>query len=101
METLTSPEILRTNIRILQARSKINNTELAKRLNVSQSAIGNKLLGKREWKIQELDSVASVFDTTPWDLMKPMLGDTWRPRQESNLQPRDYSLGMRWVNTFF
>lgn len=89
METLTSSEILRTNIRLLQARKNLNNTELARVLNLTPTAISDKQRGKRGWKITELDSVASVFDTTPWDLMKPMLGDTWRPRQESNLQPND------------
>ena len=101
METLTADEIIRTNVKLMKAHKGFTYPELAELTGLSRQSILDKQAGRRAWRIADLDSVASAFDTTPWDLLKPMLGDTWRPRQESNLQPRDCRLGMRWVNTFF
>ena len=82
-------DITTLNIKLLLTRAGWTGSDLARALRINQTQISNRMTGKTEWKISDLESIATLFNTTPWALMTPAPGDEWRPRQDSGLQPRD------------
>ena len=63
--------IINENIRILMLRFGYTQQDLSGRLGVTRASISHYLTAKREWGLNDLARVASVFGTTPWDLVKP------------------------------
>ena len=89
-------EIATANIRALCARAGWNISDLANALNQNRTSIGFRWNGRTDWRLEEIERVAVLFGTTPWDLLTPAFGDKWNPdtkklpRLDSNQQPADY-----------
>ena len=92
---LSLAEIASANIRALCGRAGWNISDLANALNQNRTAIGYRWNNRTDWRLEEIEQVAALFGTTPWDLMKPAFGDEWvpgkekLPRLDSNQQPAD------------
>ena len=103
----TAAQIVATNIRTICARVGWNQSDLARALGVTPSAVQARWWGKkRDWQLEDLDVIAPLLGTTPWELMTPAPGDHWSPgtpeapaggagasegllRLDSNQQPSD------------
>jgi len=57
----------------------LNQTSLARELGAAQSAINMKWRGKRQWQLEDLQSVAIVLGVSPWTLTSPLY-ENWVPR---------------------
>ncbi|NMW87492.1 helix-turn-helix transcriptional regulator [Mobiluncus curtisii] len=93
--SLNLTSIATVNIRALCARSGYSASDLARALKMNRTALGYRWRGQTDWRLEELEQIAVVFGTTPWDLITPAFGDKWNPdtkklpRLDSNQQPAD------------
>ena len=87
-------QVVNENIRIEAARHGYSQSALARRISMSQPAISQRWRGVAKWQLDELESLAHLFgvsvaylvsDNAPEPSPNPL-----RPRQDSNLQPRDW-----------
>ncbi|MST49482.1 helix-turn-helix domain-containing protein [Mobiluncus porci] len=91
----TAPEIVSANIRALSARVGWNVSDLAQAVGINRPSVSERWHNRTDWRVNEIERVAALFGTTPWDLMKPAFGDEWvpdtkkLPRLDSNQQPAD------------
>ena len=85
---LTTRDIVAANVRAEAARLGYNQVRLGQLLGISQGAITKRWRGVRTWKLEELDSLATVLGVSVADLVTPT-GREKRLRQDSNLHPRD------------
>ena len=86
---ITTRDVVAANVRAEAARRGYNQVRLGKTLGISQGAITKRWRGERPWQLEELDSLATALGVSVADLVTPT-GREVRPRQDSNLQPRDY-----------
>lgn len=90
LEGLTLSEIVADNVRAFAGRRRITRSELARLIGMNNTAAGSRWRGEMEWRLSELPSVANALGVTVEDLLTPPRGVDVRPRQDSNLQPRDW-----------
>ena len=90
LEGLTLSEIVADNVRAFAGRRRITRSELARLIGMNNTATGSRWRGEMEWRLSELPSVANALGVTVEDLLTPPRGVELRPRQDSNLQPRDW-----------
>ncbi|WP_374043434.1 helix-turn-helix domain-containing protein [uncultured Mobiluncus sp.] len=92
---LSLAEIASANIRALCGRAGWNISDLANALNQNRTAIGYRWNNRTDWRLEEIEQVAALFGTTPWDLLTPAFGDKWNPDKkqyairDSNPEPTD------------
>lgn len=67
------------NIRAEAARAGLNQSDLARALNIAQSSISLRWRGERPWSLELLEQVAEILNMPPLDLV--------RARRDSNPQP--------------
>ena len=90
--------IATVNIRTLCGRFGYSASDLARALSMNRTALGYRWNGRTDWRLDEIERIATLFGTTPWDLITPAFGDKWAPnveklpRLDSNQQPADYKL---------
>ena len=79
--------IIGENIHRLMWRAKEGQTDIAKKLGVTPSAVSNKLRGKRPWYAAEIDLMADHYRVTPGSLFRelPVIGEL--PHLDSNQEP--------------
>ena len=86
-------QIVAENIRIESARRGYSQSALARAIEMSQPAINQRWRGMTRWQLDELESIAQLFGVPVAYLVSdnaPMPTPVgMRPRQDSNLQPRD------------
>lgn len=58
-----------TRIRVLMAERRVNQTQLAKLLGLSQASTSRKLAGLTEFRIAELITIAAAFDVNVSQLL--------------------------------
>ena len=92
LEGLTLSEIVADNVRAFAGRRRITRSELARLIGMNNTATGSRWRGEMEWRLSELPSVANALGVSVEDLLTPPRGVELRPRQDSNLQPRDWSV---------
>lgn len=85
---ITTRDVVAANVRAEASRLGYNQVRLGRTLGISQGAITKRWRGARPWQLEELDSLATVLGVSVADLVTPT-GREVRPRQDSNLQPRD------------
>ena len=89
-------QIVAENIRIESARRGYSQSALARAIEMSQPAINQRWRGMTRWQLDELESIAQLFGVPVAYLVSdnaPMPTPVgMRPRQDSNLQPRDWSV---------
>ncbi len=73
--------IIGENIHRLMWRAQESQVQIAETLGISQSALSNKLHGKRPWFAAEIDAMAGRYRVTPGSLFKEL------PHQDSDLEP--------------
>ena len=88
-EGMTLAEVVADNVRAFAGRRRLTRSELARMIGMNYTAAGSRWRGEMEWRLSELPSVANALCVTINDLMTPPRGVELRPRQDSNLQPRD------------
>jgi transcriptional regulator with XRE-family HTH domain len=74
-------KIIGENIHRLMWRAQENQTQVAPSLGMSQSALSNKLRGKRPWFASEIEALAERYRVTPGSLFKEL------PHLDSNQEP--------------
>ena len=93
MNTTNLVDVVAANIRAEAARRGFYQGDIANALGVQQSTISKRWYGDRAWPLEDLPVVADmlgvsvaylVSDNAPEPSPNPL-----RPRQDSNLQPRD------------
>ena len=86
-------QIVAENIRIESARRGYSQSALARAIEMSQPAINQRWRGMTRWQLDELDSLARLFGVSVVYLVTDnapvAAASELRPRQDSNLQPRD------------
>lgn len=92
--------IISENIRARAAALGYNQTKLAKALNVAIPTVSLRWKDKRDWPLDDIAKVATIFGTTPWELSQPSreyeeshtLGVAPKelPQLDSNQQPFDW-----------
>ena len=96
-------QIVSENIRIEAARRGFSQSALAREIKMSQPAISQRWRGVARWQLDELESLAHLFgvsvaylvsDNAPSPSPKSL-----RPRQDSNLQPRDWDVYTGFANS--
>ena len=93
--SLNLTSIATVNIRALCARCGYSASDLARALKMNRTALGYRWRGQTDWRLEELEQIAVVFGTTPWDLITPAFGDKWNPNtkqyttRDSNPEPTD------------
>ena len=92
LEGMTLAEVVADNVRAFAGRRRLTRSELARMIGMNNTAAGSRWRGEMEWRLSELPSVAAALDVTVDDLLTPPRGVELRPRQDSNLQPRDWSV---------
>jgi transcriptional regulator with XRE-family HTH domain len=55
---------------------RLTKKELAQRLGISRPALGRRLNGKVDWHVDEIETLAKLFDTTYEDLTSPQPGES-------------------------
>lgn len=88
LHPVTTRDVVAANVRAEAARLGYNQVRLGQRLGISQGAITKRWRGVRPWQLEELDGLATALGVSVADLVTPTGRET-RPRQDSNLQPRD------------
>ncbi|WP_455952525.1 helix-turn-helix domain-containing protein [Arcanobacterium haemolyticum] len=90
--------IVAENIRARAARKGLKQTDIARELGITYSAINARWHGRRQWQLEDIARVANVLDTTPWALTQPEYENSRRfkpanlyelPQLDSNQQPFD------------
>ena len=86
-------DIVASNIRAESARRGVVQSDIARALGVQQGTISRRWRGGQAWPLEDLPTVADILgvsvaylvsDNAPEPSPNPL-----RPRQDSNLQPRD------------
>ncbi|WP_165217608.1 helix-turn-helix transcriptional regulator [Schaalia sp. ZJ1691] len=101
----TTADIVAENIRAEAARAGFSQVALGRALGMSQNQITTRWRGVHRWQLDELDAVADLLGISVVDLVSEVQirrtpsggshragsprGIELRPRQDSNLQPRD------------
>ena len=89
-------DVVGENIRIEAARRGYSQSALAREIEMSQPAINQRWRGAARWQLDELEAIAQLFGVSVAYLVSdnaPMPTPIGlRPRQDSNLQPRDWSV---------
>lgn len=88
LHPITTRDVVAANVRAEAARLGYNQVRLGQTLGISQGAITKRWRGVRPWQLEELDGLATALGVSVADLVTPTGRET-RPRQDSNLQPRD------------
>lgn len=87
-------DVVGENIRIEAARRGYSQSALAREIEMSQPAINQRWRGAARWQLDELEAIAQLFGVSVAYLVSdnaPMPTPIGlRPRQDSNLQPRDW-----------
>lgn len=89
-EGMTLSEIVADNVRAFAGRRRLTRSELARMIGMHNTAAGSRWRGEMEWRLSELPSVANALGVSIDDLLTPPRGVDLRPRQDLNLQPRDW-----------
>ena len=89
VQGMTLAEVVAENVRAYAGRRRLTRSELARMIGMNITAAGSRWRGEIEWRLSELPGVANALCVTINDLMTPPRGVELRPRQDSNLQPRD------------
>lgn len=63
-------ETATSNIRAEAARVGVTQTDIARALGISQSAISARWNGKTEWSLDDIDTVAILLNLDPLDLLR-------------------------------
>ena len=92
LEGMTLSEVVADNVRAFAGRRRLTRSELARMIGMNNTAAGSRWRGEMEWRLSELPSVANALGVSIDDLLTPPRGVDLRPRQDSNLQPRDWSV---------
>ena len=92
LEGMTLSEVVADNVRAFAGRRRLTRSELARMIGMNNTAAGSRWRGEMEWRLSELPSVANALGVSIDDLLTPPRGVDLRPRQDSNLQPRDWKL---------
>ncbi len=92
VQGMTLAEVVAENVRAYAGRRRLTRSELARMIGMNNTAAGSRWRGEIEWRLSELPGVANALCVTINDLMTPPRGVELRPRQDSNLQPRDWSV---------
>lgn len=89
-------QVVNENIRIEAARHGYSQSALARRTGMSQPAISQRWRGVAKWQLDELEELAHLFGVSVAYLVSdnaPAPSPVGlRPRQDSNLQPRDWCI---------
>lgn len=99
LEGMTLAEVVADNVRAFAGRRRLTRSELARIIGMNNTAAGSRWRGEMEWRLSELPSVATALGVTVDDLLTPPRGVELRPRQDSNLQPRDMDVYTGFANS--
>lgn len=71
---LSFTDIATVNIRAICGRFNFSASDLARALKMNRTALGCRWRGKTDWRLEEIEQIAALFGTTPWDLITPAFG---------------------------
>lgn len=77
----TLADVVAGNIKAECGRRDVSGTALARYLGMTRSTLNDRWHGRMQWRLNEIEQVAELFGISVIDLL--------RPRQDSNLQPKD------------
>lgn len=63
--------IVAANIRALAGRYGYSQTDIAKALELTPGAVNQRWTGKRNWQLEDIACLASLFRVAPWELCNP------------------------------
>ena len=92
MSTTNLVDIVASNIRAESARRGVVQSDIASALGGQQGTISRRWRGGRAWPLEDLPTVADILGVSVAYLVTDNSGVPTielRPRQDSNLQPRD------------
>ena len=96
MSTTNLVDVVASNIRAEAARRGLYQGDIAHALGLQQATISKRWRGGRAWPREDLPTVADVLGVSVAYLVTDNSDGTpsieLRPRQDSNLQPRDWKL---------
>lgn len=69
MTTRVQPTGVNAEIRAGMARQGLRQLDVAKALKLSQASVADRLNGRREWRLSELQAVADLLSVAPADLL--------------------------------
>ena len=96
MSTTNLVDVVASNIRAEAARRGLYQGDIAHALGLQQATISKRWRGGRAWPLEDLPTVADVLGVSVAYLVTDNSDGTpsieLRPRQDSNLQPRDWSV---------
>ena len=95
MNTTNLVDVVAANIRAEAARRGLYQGDIASALGLQQATISKRWRGGRAWPLEDLPTVADVLGVSVAYLVTDNSGTPsieLRPRQDSNLQPRDWSV---------
>ena len=72
--------IVAANVRAESARVGLKQTDLARVLGMSQPALNKRWNDLRDWSFDDLDKLSEVLGIEPWELLRPVLDESGRPR---------------------
>jgi transcriptional regulator with XRE-family HTH domain len=91
-------DVVCEEVRVMMVRKGARQADVARALGVAQSGVSERLRGKREWTLSELEVLARLWQVPVAHLLG-MTGENPRPgspdggsslpREDSNLQPFD------------
>lgn len=94
MSTTNLVDVVASNIRAEAARRGLYQGDIAHALGLQQATISKRWRGGRAWPLEDLPTVADVLGVSVAYLVTDNSDGTpsieLRPRQDSNLQPRDW-----------
>ena len=77
---LSSAAIVAANIRAESARQGLKQADLAKALGVTHGTVNMRWNDLRDWALDDLDPIAELLGIEPWELLRPVLDESGRPR---------------------
>jgi hypothetical protein len=95
VELVTADELVGRRVHHLMWMRSMTQTAFAEVTGCNQSTVAKRLKGKLGWKVEDLLQTARVLKTSVAYLvgetdLVDLETTTMRPRQDSNLRPRDY-----------
>jgi len=81
---MTADAIVGERFALVMFRKGLSQTKLAPRLGITQTALSNKLHGKRPWTLTELMTMAAILDMRIEDVLAEL------PHLDSNQEPCGY-----------